>query len=410
MLRRFAVWLLRVGGWTMVGGIPLDPKAVFIAAPHTSNWDGFWALVYKVAIGIDVKWFAKHSLFWFPLGNILRALGGIDLDRSQAGSAVQQAISLFDESESFYFGLAPEGTRALRPGWKTGFYRIAVGASVPVYLGFLDYGTRRLGIGPRVELSGDRSADLAVIRAFYRDVEGHRPELASPIVFPASTTRTVRSFVRRAGRITTSQQRALEELWPAFGIDHAGGEFDFASLFGRVAPVTLEIGFGNGESLVQQAADEPATNFVGIEVHEPGVGHCLLMARDAGVTNLRLIRHDAVEVLETMIPAASLTRINLYFPDPWPKKRHHKRRIVQPPFLALLADRLVPEGSFNVATDWKNYAEHIDALVSGSGCFECAERRVHAGDKPLDRPGTKFERRGLRHGHRIWDWRFVRAR
>ena len=221
--------------------------------------------------------------------------------------------------------------------------------------------------------------------------------------------RPIRSFVRRAGRLTPSQQRALEEFWPVYGVEFDGQPIRFDALFGRTAPIVLEIGFGNGETLVQQAAENPAFDFLGIEVHEPGIGHCLLKARDAGVKNLRLLRHDAVEVLETMIPAASLTRINLYFPDPWPKKRHHKRRIVQPPFLALLADRLAPEGSFNVATDWENYAEHIDALVSESGCFECAERRVHAGDRPLDRPGTKFERRGLRHGHRIWDWRFVRA-
>ena len=185
MLRRFARWLLRTGGWTAVGGIPPEPKAVFIAAPHTSNWDGFWAIVYKVAVGIDVNFFAKRALFWFPLGNILRALGGIALDRARAGSAVQQAITMFEESESFYFGLAPEGTRALKTGWKSGFYRIATGANVPVYLGLLDYGARRIGIGPKIELSGDQDADLAVIRAFYKDIKGHRPELASPVVFHA---------------------------------------------------------------------------------------------------------------------------------------------------------------------------------------------------------------------------------
>jgi 1-acyl-sn-glycerol-3-phosphate acyltransferase len=184
MLRRFAQWLLRVRGLTPIGGIPPDPKAVFIAAPHTSNWDGFWALVYKVAIGIDVNFFAKHSLFWFPLGNLLRALGGIKLDRSKAGSAVEQAIGMFNDSDSFYFGLAPEGTRRKTDGWKTGFYRIALGAGVPVYLGFLDFGNKRIGIGPRVDLSGDREADLAVIRKFYEGVRGRRPEKASPIAFP----------------------------------------------------------------------------------------------------------------------------------------------------------------------------------------------------------------------------------
>jgi tRNA (guanine-N7-)-methyltransferase len=223
-----------------------------------------------------------------------------------------------------------------------------------------------------------------------------------------SRLRTVRSFVRRAGRLTASQQRALEELWPAFGIEFGDEPLRFDALFGRSAPVVLEIGFGNGETLVQQAAEHPDLDFLGIEVHEPGVGHCLLKARDAGIGNLKLIRHDAVEVLEVMIPPASLARVNLYFPDPWPKKRHHKRRIVQPPFLAMVAGRLAPGGALHVATDWENYAEHIEAAVLESGHFACAEKRVHAGDDPLDRPGTKFERRGLRHGHRIWDWRFVK--
>ena len=221
--------------------------------------------------------------------------------------------------------------------------------------------------------------------------------------------RTVRSFVRRAGRLTPSQQRALEELWPQFGVPFSGEPLQFEALFGRVAPVVLEIGFGNGDTLVQLAAEHPDLDFLGIEVHEPGVGHCLLRARDAGVTNLRLVRHAVVEVLEAMIAPASLSRINLYFPDPWPKKRHHKRRLVQPAFLELVASRLSPDGTFNVATDWENYAEHIEAAIHGSGLFECAEKRVHSGEQPLDRPVTKFERRGLRHGHRIRDWRFVRA-
>ena len=231
-----------------------------------------------------------------------------------------------------------------------------------------------------------------------------KPDTSTP-----ARRRTIRSFVRRAGRLTVSQQRALDELWPAFGVEFGGEMLGFDTLFGRAAPVVLEIGFGNGETLVQQAAEHPECDFLGIEVHEPGVGHCLIKARDAGVTNLRLIRHDAIEVLDTMIPPASLARLNLYFPDPWPKKRHHKRRIIQPAFLELVADRLAPGGSLNVATDWENYALDIEAKVLESARFHCAGKRVHGGDEPLDRPGTKFERRGLRHGHRIWDWRFVRA-
>lgn len=162
------------------------PKAVLIAAPHTSNWDGFWALVYKVAVDLDVRFFAKHSLFWFPLGNILRALGGIDLNRGRAGSAVRQAIEEFAEHDSFYFGLAPEGTRKRTAGWKTGFYRIATGANVPIYLGFIDYGKKRIGIASRLDPSGDPEADLAICREFYADIEGRWPAQASPIVFTSN--------------------------------------------------------------------------------------------------------------------------------------------------------------------------------------------------------------------------------
>jgi len=219
--------------------------------------------------------------------------------------------------------------------------------------------------------------------------------------------RPIRSFVRRAGRLTPSQQRALDELWPQFGVDFDAAPLDFAELFGRRAPVVLEIGFGNGETLVQQASINPDSDYLGIEVHEPGVGHCLIAARDANLGNLRLIAHDAVDVLRH-IPPASLRRINLYFPDPWPKKRHHKRRIIQPSFLDVCADRLESDGSLHIATDWANYADHIDEMLADSNRFMCAERREHDGEHPLDRPMTKFERRGLSKGHRIWDWRFKR--
>jgi 1-acyl-sn-glycerol-3-phosphate acyltransferase len=184
MLQGLAKLILRIGGWTAVGGQLDVPKAVIIAAPHTSNWDAFWALVYKVAVGLDIKFFAKHSAFWFPLGTILRALGGVALDRRRAGSAVDQAIEMLKTEESFYFGLAPEGTRKKTRGWKTGFYRIAIGADVPVYLGFLDFGAKRVGIGPHFKLSGDPEADLGICREFYAGIDGHRPEQASPIIFP----------------------------------------------------------------------------------------------------------------------------------------------------------------------------------------------------------------------------------
>ena len=229
-----------------------------------------------------------------------------------------------------------------------------------------------------------------------------------PAVMNETTTRkrTIRSFVRRAGRITPSQQRAFETLWPVYGLDYRTQLLTFDQVFGRSAPVVLEIGFGNGETLVEQAAANPDSDFIGIEVHEPGIGHCMLKADERGVTNLRLINHDAIEVLTDQVPHGSLSRLNLYFPDPWPKKRHHKRRIVAAPFLALVADRLAATGTLHIATDWANYAEHIDEVLSQSDRFACVERREHGGEKPLDRPQTKFERRGLKKGHRICDWCF----
>ena len=208
--------------------------------------------------------------------------------------------------------------------------------------------------------------------------------------------------------MTTSQQRALDELWPDYGLDYAATPIDFADVYGRKAPVVLEIGFGNGDTLVMQAEASPDKDFLGIEVHEPGVGHCLIAADAAAASNLRLIVHDAIEVLEHQVPDASLYRINLYFPDPWPKKRHHKRRIIQSSFLDLCAAKLKPGGAIHIATDWANYAEHIDETFAASERFMCTERREHEGDRPFERPMTKFERRGLRHGHGIVDWRFER--
>ena len=220
--------------------------------------------------------------------------------------------------------------------------------------------------------------------------------------------RSVRSFVKRVGRKTPAQERALRELWPEFGIAFSEEPLDLRAVFGRTAPRVLEIGFGNGESLVEQASANPAIDYIGIEVHDPGVGHCLLHVEKAGVSNVRLINHDAVEVMSLQIPDGELSRINLYFPDPWPKKRHHKRRLVQPDFLELAAQKIEVAGSLYLATDWQNYAEHIDALIDSQERFEVSEKRVHSGDDPLDRPTTKFEKRGLKLGHRIWDWRLSR--
>lgn len=221
--------------------------------------------------------------------------------------------------------------------------------------------------------------------------------------------RSIRSFVKRTGRITPSQQRALHDLWPRFGLDQDDARLDLNSLFGRETDHVLEIGFGNGDTLVAAAVDHPDMDFLGLEVHEPGVGHCLLRAEDAGLSNIRIIIHDAIEVLRIQIADAALARINLYFPDPWPKKRHHKRRIVAPPFLDLAARKLHAGGTLHIATDWENYARHIDETMTGYAGFRLVERRKHSGDQPLERHTTKFETRGLKKGHHIWDWKYERV-
>ena len=221
--------------------------------------------------------------------------------------------------------------------------------------------------------------------------------------------RDVRSYVKRPGRLTPAQKRALDQLGPAFLLPPPDAAIDPAAVFGRDAPLMVEIGFGNGDSLVALAAAAPDWNVLGIEVHEPGVGHCLLEADRAGLGHFRVSQHDAVAVLSRQLPRASVSRLNLYFPDPWPKKRHHKRRIVQPKFLDLVDRVLGADGTLHIATDWADYAHHIDETLSADGRFTCDVRREHAGDRPLQRPPTKFERRGLRLGHRIWDWRWRRA-
>ncbi len=213
--------------------------------------------------------------------------------------------------------------------------------------------------------------------------------------------RAVRSFVLRAGRTTAAQRRALEELWPRYGIAWSPAPLDLDRVFGRSAPRVLEIGFGNGETLVEMARRDPDTDFLGIEVHEPGVGHCLLQLERLGLGNVRLIRHDAVEVLREQIPDRSLQTVLLLFPDPWPKKRHHKRRILTPEFARLVAARLVPGGAFHIATDWAPYAEHIAAVMGAEPAFEAQPPGAQA------REPTRFERRGERLGHEIFEgsWR-----
>lgn len=220
--------------------------------------------------------------------------------------------------------------------------------------------------------------------------------------------RHVRSFVRREGRITQSQQRALDELLPRFGVP-LDGMLDLDALFGRSAPRTLEIGFGNGVSLAQMAAIAPEQDFLGIEVHRPGVGHLLLEIERHALNNVRVICADAVEILEKHIPPASLDRVLLFFPDPWPKTRHHKRRILQPAFVALIHSRLKPGGVFHMATDWQHYAEQMLEVMDAAPGFRNSAGRGAYSPKPDYRPETKFERRGLRLGHGVWDLVFVRA-
>ena len=180
---RVAKFLLWLGRWTPVG-LTLDAKkAVIIGAPHTSYWDGYWLLVYKIAFGVDVKFFIKDTSFWFPLSILLNGLGGVPLNRGDARMAVKQAVAAFNANDEYLFGLAPEGTRSMTKGWKTGFYRIAEDAGVPVVLGFFDYKNKRLGFGPKMTLSGDMEADMVIIRSFYASVEGRRPEKTCPVQF-----------------------------------------------------------------------------------------------------------------------------------------------------------------------------------------------------------------------------------
>ncbi len=219
--------------------------------------------------------------------------------------------------------------------------------------------------------------------------------------------RTIRSYVLRAGRITEAQKRALEELLPRYGIPFAPGPIDLDRCFGRTAPRVLEIGFGNGDTLVELAAASPGTDFVGAEVHPPGIGHCLIAVEQRGLANVRVVAHDAVEVLDHMIQTAVLDEVLLYFPDPWPKKRHHKRRIVQPAFAALVASRLKPGGRFKLATDWEPYAAWMLELLNSSPDFTNAAADAGCVERP-ERGATRFERRGRRLGHRVFDLEFVK--
>ena len=226
---------------------------------------------------------------------------------------------------------------------------------------------------------------------------------------PDAPHRAIRSFVKRTGRMTSAQSRALEELWPRYGVDYAGQRLNLDALFGRQAPRSFEIGFGDGESLVALAAAEPDRDFIGVEVHTPGVGHCLLAAVAAQLANLRVLQHDAVEVLEQSIAPGSLDEVLIYFADPWPKKRHHKRRIVQAAFASLLASRIAPNGRLRLATDWLPYAEWMRDVLDAHPDFHNAAGDAGYVPRPRARPVTKFERRGTRLGHEVRDLEYVRT-
>ncbi|KFZ30217.1 tRNA (guanine-N7)-methyltransferase [Pseudidiomarina salinarum] len=220
--------------------------------------------------------------------------------------------------------------------------------------------------------------------------------------------RRIRSFVKREGRLTKGQAGALERSWPTMGLEYSSEPLDLKAAFGRQAPTVLEIGFGMGKSLVAMAAAAPEKNFIGIEVHRPGVGACLLEAEAAGVHNLRVYEHDAVEILRDCIADNALHTVQVFFPDPWHKKRHHKRRLIQPELVELIRSKLAVGGVLHLATDWQNYAEHmLEVMQDASGWRNLAADNAYV-PRPEDRPLTKFEQRGERLGHGVWDLKFER--
>lgn len=221
--------------------------------------------------------------------------------------------------------------------------------------------------------------------------------------------RKVRSFVKREGRLTNGQAKALELHWSTMGLNHEDGVVNFSTLFGNDNPVVLEIGFGMGKSLVEMAKNAPELNFVGIEVHKPGVGACIALAQEEGVANLKVYEHDAIEILADCIPDSSITTVQLFFPDPWHKKKHHKRRIVSPEFVEGIRQKLKVGGVFHMATDWENYAEcMLEDMQSSKGYKNLSETHDYV-PRSDNRPLTKFENRGQRLGHGVWDIQFART-
>lgn len=220
------------------------------------------------------------------------------------------------------------------------------------------------------------------------------------------TEHRIRSFVTRAGRLSTGQERGLKEFGPQFLVEHTKEALDYEKTFGRKAPVVLEIGFGMGGTTAHIAKVMPEKDFIGVEVHTPGVGSLLKMIGEEGISNLRVIQHDAVEVLRDMIPAGSLAGVHIYFPDPWHKARHNKRRLIQSPFVKTLCDHLAPGGYIHLATDWEDYAVQMLEVLSAEPALQNTAEGY--APQPAYRPLTKFENRGLKLGHGVWDLVFTK--
>ncbi|MFQ0998632.1 tRNA (guanosine(46)-N7)-methyltransferase TrmB [Gilliamella sp. BG6] len=216
--------------------------------------------------------------------------------------------------------------------------------------------------------------------------------------------RTIRSFVLRQGRLTKGQEQALISLWPVFGIEY---DVNSPMVFDSNKQVVLEIGFGMGASLIEMAKNAPDKNFLGIEVHKPGVGACLMAIGENQLSNLKVMCHDAVEVLENMIPDHTLDKVQIFFPDPWHKARHNKRRIIQPQFVQLIRQKLKLGGILHLATDWQHYAKHMLEVLTQAEGFENLSPSGDYIPRPDDRPITKFEKRGQNLGHGVWDLQFV---
>jgi len=218
--------------------------------------------------------------------------------------------------------------------------------------------------------------------------------------------RPIRSFVKREGKLTKGQQNAINDCWPDFGVDLSDELLDLDNLFGRQEETILEIGFGNGLSLADMAQANPQQNYFGIEVHKPGVGSLLVQVKQRSLANIRVSGDDAVAVLQQQIPDGSLDRVQIFFPDPWHKKRHHKRRLIQSEFVVMLVNKLKSLGVIHVATDWQNYAEHVLEVLSANQ--NLANTAKDYAEKPVYRPQTKYETRGIKLGHGVWDLVFTK--